>query len=187
MSMPSPSRIATAIALSGVLCGLPIAARAQMFKCRQPDGSTVFQQNPCPGSLKAPTSAPVQPTRTSSRNEPYYDPYTPENSRQRDAAIASLPRLPVAAPRPAPAPVDRTRTATSQENDRIRAENEKTRAENAVTRAENDRIRAENERNRAAYDKSVRCASARQASREPPAEYNERRIKEAQAAQRDCP
>jgi len=187
MSMPSPSRIATAIALSCVLCSLPVAAQAQMFKCKQPDGSTVFQQNPCPGSLKAPVAALAQPARTSSRDAPYYDPYTPENSRQRDAAIASLPRLPVAAPRPAAAPVDRTRAASSQENDRIRAENDKTRAENAVTRAENDRIRAENERNRAAYDKSVRCASARQATREPPAEYSERRIREAQAAQRECP
>jgi hypothetical protein len=46
MSMPSPSRIAAVAVLSGVLASLSTACEAQAFKCRQPDGSTVFQQNP---------------------------------------------------------------------------------------------------------------------------------------------
>jgi hypothetical protein len=112
MSKPSSSRVAAAAVLSGVLAGLPLAAAAQVFKCKQPDGSTTFQQSPCLGALKAPVapatpasdtaSQPVAKPR-SAKSEPYFDPYAPETVRQRAADVP----LPAAHPNPSalPAPV----------------------------------------------------------------------------------
>ena len=159
MSKQALSRVATAVALSGVLSGLPLAAGAQVYKCAQPDGSTTFQQSPCAGAVKATVAAPAPANKgASAKDEPYFDPYAPENVRQRAAAVTLPPtrpnpvaaapaeRQPTAAETQAAAANARQRAAQSAEQQRIAEENEKTRAENERTRA---------------YNKQVRCNSAK--------------------------
>jgi hypothetical protein len=159
MSKPALSRVAAAVVMTGVLSGLPFAAGAQVYKCAQPDGSTTFQQSPCLGVLKAPAAAPADANKGApSKAEPYYDPYAPENVRQRASAVtlpvvrpnqqvaAPAERQPTPAETRASADAARQRAANTAEQQRIAAENEKTRAENEQTRA---------------YNKQVRCNSAK--------------------------
>jgi hypothetical protein len=158
MIKKSASRVAGAIAVAGLLASLPLAAAAQQFfKCPQPDGSTKFQDSPCPRSVKAHTAAPVDHAPqgvSSSKDEPYYDPYSPANVSQRLAPMHvppnNAPVAPAAAP---PAPPERA--------PRVVTPRGAPPAETAARSAEQERIDRENARTMA-YNKSVRCNNARQ-------------------------
>jgi hypothetical protein len=154
----SASRFAGAIAVAGLLASLPLAAAAQQFfKCPQPDGSTKFQDSPCPGTVKAHTTAPANngPQGVSStKDEPYYDPYSPANVSQRLAPMHvptnNAPVAPAAAP-PAPAEQAR-RVATPRGAPPVQA---------PARSPEQERIDQENAKTMA-YNKSIRCDHARQ-------------------------
>ena len=150
MFKQSPSWMATAVVLSGVLASLPLVAEAQVFKCSQPDGSTTFQQSPCPGNIKAPAAPPADAKPASSRAEPYFDPYAPVNVRQRAAEVS----LPATHPNPVAPPV-------AQAERRRPEEPEASPRAPAAPSAEQQQVTQENERVKA-YNKSVMCNNARQ-------------------------
>ncbi|MGN6525633.1 MAG: DUF4124 domain-containing protein [Burkholderiaceae bacterium] len=97
------------------LVAVPLAAGAQVYKCRQPDGSTTFQQVPCPQARPAPAAARdprehvAPPPSTDSRDDPYAS-----DPRSRPQRAASLPPgLSPASPAPPPRPADLPRAANS--------------------------------------------------------------------------
>ena len=151
MSKPSIPCAIAAVVLPGALACLPLVAQAQVYKCRQADGTTSFQSSPCPGSIKAPVPAtPVNRAAKSggSASEPYFDPYAQAaNSGQRGTlALQPARPVPAAAPAPQAVPVPKpvrampdpaTTSPVSAENERIRQENEQIRARNKVVNCNN--------------------------------------------------
>ena len=115
--MTKPQTLLTIGALAAAIAGLPLAAQAQVYKCRQADGNTSYQATPCPNSRPpAPAPAPTAPSPAPSR-EPYYDPYAPANASKRATLVPPpQPQAPMErAPRAAsPAPAQVTRPADVQ-------------------------------------------------------------------------
>ena len=151
MSKPSIPRAFAAAALPGLLACLPMLAQAQVYKCRQADGTTSFQSSPCPGSIKAPVPAtPVNRAAKAggSASEPYSDPYAqaPNSGQRSTLALPPTRPVPAAAPAPQPVPVPRpvrampdakAESPVSAENEHIRQENEQIRAHNKVVNCNN--------------------------------------------------
>jgi hypothetical protein len=66
--------------LVGALAGAPLAARAQVYKCLQANGTTGYQATPCPTGAKPParpTAAQLNAQRAAAPGDakPYVDPY----------------------------------------------------------------------------------------------------------------
>ena len=163
MYKPSISWRVTAAALSVTLAGLPLAARAQVYKCRQADGTTSFQGSPCPGSLKAPVPASTAADRraagSGSTSAPSSDPYAQSPNSGTRAGLGLPPaRGGAAAPPATPAPM-------SDREIREAAERKWAAQEESVIAAENERKRKEtmeaNART-AANNKVIMCNHARQ-------------------------
>jgi hypothetical protein len=76
MFKASPAGGLGAAALIGVLAGLPLAARAQVYKCAQANGTVGYQGTPCP-----------------TRARPYDDPYA-KSADSPGNAQAPSPRAP---------------------------------------------------------------------------------------------
>ena len=69
-----------AVLLLAALAAAPLAARAQVYKCTQANGTTAFQSTPCPNGDKAsarPTTAQLNAQRAASPRDdkPHDDPY----------------------------------------------------------------------------------------------------------------
>ena len=148
MNKASISRAVAAAVLPGVLACLPLVAQAQVYKCRQADGTTSFQSSPCPGSIKAPVPVDRAAKSASAASRPYVDPYAEApNSGQRATLVLPPTRpVPAAAPAPQPVPAPRpvrtmpdpaTPSPVAAENERIRQENEQIRARNKVVNCNN--------------------------------------------------
>ena len=156
MFKPSISWTAAAAALPAVLACLPLAAQAQVYKCRQPDGTTAFQGSPCPGSIKAPVpAAPVNRAARSgdSTSAPFSDPYAQAPNTGQRGTLALPPTRPVVAAVPEPQVQKPARAVQQPKGTPPR--------ESSATSAENERIRQENEKT-TAYNKTVKCNNARQ-------------------------
>ncbi len=110
MSKPTPSSSAAALALAGLLAGLPHAACAQVFKCRQADGSFSFQGSPCPGSFKPAAASAAARGAAPAASRPYVDPYAQGLNDGLRAALSSMP----ARRDPPAAPLDRSAAAPSR-------------------------------------------------------------------------
>lgn len=154
LSKPSPTRYATAAALSCafVLAGLPFAAAAQVFKCTRPDGSVAFQGSPCPGSIKAQPAPAAAPAKVAaSTSAPFDDPYAQAPGSGQRAGLVLPPTRNVAAEPVAAAPRQRARPAAEPRV--VTREHVKT--------PEEERLDQENEK-AIAYNRSLRCNHARQ-------------------------
>ncbi len=100
--MTQSSALLAIAALAATIAGLPSAAQAQVYKCKQADGKTSYQAAPCPNAHPAaPAPAPAPATAApppGPSQQPYYDAYAPENASKR--ATIKPP------PPPQPEPVD---------------------------------------------------------------------------------
>jgi len=118
----SPARRASAAMLIGVLAGLPLAARAQVYKCAQANGAVTYQGTPCPTGAK-PAARPsvaelnAQQARQPAPSAPYDDPYAGSvDARPHPVA----PPLPAARPPEAPT---RSQASTSSLVANVQARN----------------------------------------------------------------
>jgi hypothetical protein len=87
-------RIGTVLAASA-LAAAPFAARAQVYKCAQANGSAAYQSTPCPTNTKPaphPTVAQLNAQRaaTPKDDKPYDDPYKNSVSERPHPAPPSL-------------------------------------------------------------------------------------------------
>jgi hypothetical protein len=125
-----PGRRGHAVLLLAALAVAPFAARAQIYKCAQANGTTSFQSTPCPTGSKPPahpTAAQLNAQRPVTKDEkPYDDPYANgTGSRPREqAADVQAPTSSNDAP-PAPAaPATKTSNLVAEVQARNRRENE---------------------------------------------------------------
>ena len=97
MSKASPAWSVGAAMLIGVLAAAPFAARAQVYKCPQANGTIGYQATPCPTNAKPaghPTAAQLNAEKAASPkpkdDKPYDDPYaTSVSSRPHPQAPAT--------------------------------------------------------------------------------------------------
>lgn len=110
MPLPSPAGSLGAAMLVAALAGSPLAARAQVYKCTQANGSVGYQSTPCPAGTKSaphPTAAQLnaQDAAKPKDDKPYDDPYrngASERPRSAEpspgAGTANVPGRPQAPP-----------------------------------------------------------------------------------------
>lgn len=95
MFKPSPASGLGAAMLVAALAGAPLAARAQVFKCTQANGSVGYQSTPCPTGARPaphPTAAQLnaQAAAKPRDDKPYDDPYKNGASERPNPAAPSL-------------------------------------------------------------------------------------------------
>ncbi len=78
-----PSRFPFAATLAAAVAALPLAAQAQVFKCKTADGSTSYQSAPCPNSRPPAPAAAAAPTPAARSDSSHDDPYAPQNADKR--------------------------------------------------------------------------------------------------------
>jgi hypothetical protein len=63
------------------------AAQAQIYKCKGADGRTTYQSAPCPNTKPAAAAAAAPVPAPARSNEPYDDPYAPQNASKRPTLV----------------------------------------------------------------------------------------------------
>ena len=130
MSKASPSWSVGAAMLVGALAAAPLAARAQVYKCMQANGSVGYQSTPCPTNEKPaghPSASQLNAQRAAAPKDdkPYDDPYANSvGSRPHpQAPVVQVPPSPWNAA-PAPAPAQNTSSLVADVQARNRRENQ---------------------------------------------------------------
>ena len=147
--MPDRNLPHLALTAALLLAALPLAARAQVYKCPQAHGSTGYQSTPCATGAPAgnhPTAAELNAARAAqppAESRPFVDVYAnPVNERPHPAIPPLQASFP--APPPAPAPAG---AATSQLVADVQARNREDGKRNAFNAAHREEISAARQTN----------------------------------------